>query len=70
MRLVKLGNGGDPSLTKDLFDNIPPYAILSHTWGEEDDEVTFYDLENGLGKNKAGYAKLQFCGKQARKDCL
>jgi Heterokaryon incompatibility protein (HET) len=70
MRLLKLGSGGELSLTKYLFRDIPPYAILSHTWGEDDDEITFYDLENGLGKNRAGYAKLQFCGKQAGNDGL
>jgi hypothetical protein len=25
--------------------NIPPYAILSHTWGDDDDELTFQDLQ-------------------------
>ena len=70
MRLLKIGSRGELSLTKDIVDNIPPYAILSHTWGADHDEVTFDDLENGLGKSKAGYAKLQFCGKQTRKDGL
>jgi hypothetical protein len=39
-------------------------------WGEDHDEVTFHDVENGHGKSKAGYAKIQFCGKQAQKDGL
>jgi hypothetical protein len=62
MRLLVLTNHEDFSLTKDLIDNIPPYAILSHTWGEDDDEVTFKDLTEGSGKSKAGYRKIQFCG--------
>ena len=70
MRLLKADSHGELSLTNDLVDDIPPYAILSHTWGADDDEVTFDDLQNGLGKSKAGHAKLQFCGKQARKDDL
>jgi hypothetical protein len=68
MRLLQFSQHGELSLTKDLVLNIPPYAILSHTWGDDDDEVTFEDLEKGLGKRKAGYTKLQFCGNQARKD--
>jgi hypothetical protein len=70
MRLLKLGSRGELSLTTDLIKDIPPYAILSHTWGADDDEVTFNDLQSGSGKSKAGYAKIQFCGEQARKDGL
>ena len=68
MRLLTLSVCGNLSLTDDLVDKIPPYAILSHTWGADHDEVTFNDLENELGKSKAGYTKIQFCGEQARKD--
>jgi Heterokaryon incompatibility protein (HET) len=68
MRLLKLDSRGALSLTKDFLDKIPPYAILSHTWGADDEEVTFNDLENGLSKSKAGHTKIQFCGEQARKD--
>jgi Heterokaryon incompatibility protein (HET) len=68
MRLLKLDSRGELSLTEDLPDKIPPYAILSHTWGADHDEVTFDDLRNGLGKIKAGYTKIRFCGEQARKD--
>jgi hypothetical protein len=70
MRLLKRNIDGDFSLTKDLLTNIPRYAILSHTWGEDGDEVTFEDLMDHTGKNKAGYAKIQFCGEQAAKDGL
>jgi hypothetical protein len=52
-------------------DEVPPYAILSHTWGTgEDDEVTFKDLNNGTANNKLGFQKLQFCAKQAKHDDL
>jgi hypothetical protein len=47
---------------------IPPYAILSHTW--DDDEFLFEDLVNGTGKGKAGYKKIMFCGEQADRDSL
>jgi hypothetical protein len=70
MRLLELNSHGEFSLTKYLIDNIPPYAILSHTWGEDDEEVTFQDLTQGVGESKAGYRKIQFCGKQAAKDGL
>lgn len=70
MRLLKLDGPGKLSLTKDLLNDTPPYAILSHTWGADEDEVTFHDLENESGASKAGYAKLRFCGKQAKKDGL
>ena len=48
----------------------PPYAILSHTWGPDEDEVTYEDLVSGTGTEKPGYEKLRFCAKQARQDCI
>ena len=70
MRLLELKNNSEFSLTKDLIDNIPPYAILSHTWGEDDEEVTFQDLTQGAGKTKAGHRKIRFCAEQATRDDL
>jgi hypothetical protein len=68
MRLLKLNGRNEFSLTKDLLNNISPYTILSHTWGSDEDEVASDDLQYGAGKIMAGYAKLQFCERQARKD--
>jgi hypothetical protein len=64
MRLLLRSNTGEFSLTKEFLgdDIIPPYAILSHTW-REGEEVTFKDLIYGTGQDKAGYKKIQFCGK-------
>lgn len=71
MRLLQVNENGEFSLIERVGSNIPPYAILSHTWGEnDDDEVTYKDLVEGTGKSKAGYRKLIFCGKQAAKDYL
>jgi Heterokaryon incompatibility protein (HET) len=70
MRLLHLSAGGELRLTPDLVEDIPCYAILSHTWGADHDEVTFNDLQNGSGKSKAGCAKIQFCVEQAKKDGL
>jgi len=42
MHLLERNNSSEFSLTKDLFgDDIPKYAILSHTWGTDIEEVTF-----------------------------
>ncbi len=71
MRLLQLDNNGGFSLTRFARDRIPPYAILSHTWGQgKDDEVTFKDITNGTGTNKRGFEKLRFCGNQAKHDDL
>jgi hypothetical protein len=73
MRLLKCNNAGEFSLTKDLIgDDLSPYpyAILSHTWGADGEEVTFKDMINGTGKGKAGYDKIRFCAEQARRDGL
>ncbi|QIX02179.1 hypothetical protein AMS68_007696 [Peltaster fructicola] len=46
-----------------------PYAILSHTWGRDEDEVIFEDIASGaVVHNKAGYQKLDFCLEQAARD--
>jgi hypothetical protein len=68
MRLVEYNNDGEFSLATFVGDDVPRYAILSHRWGEE--EVTFKDLTDSTGKNKAGYGKIQFCGEQARRNGL
>jgi hypothetical protein len=67
MRLLEYTNDGEFSLTQ-FFDDIPPYAILSHTWGPE--EVTFGDMMYGNGTSKTGFDKIRFCGEQARDDSL
>lgn len=50
---------------------VPPYAILSHTWGEE--EVSFREWQNEpmseVGK-KEGFGKISFCCQQAASDGL
>ena len=66
MRLLQYNDESEFSLTEDYVDDIPRYAILSHRWGGE--EVTFRDLMDGIGKSKAGYDKIRFCGEQAKQD--
>jgi hypothetical protein len=55
-------------LTESFFGpDIPPYAILSHRWGLDTDEVTFKDFADGTAEKKAGYRKLEFCAEQAKR---
>jgi hypothetical protein len=70
MRLLQYNEDGELSLTKYFIDKIPRYAILSHTWGPDTEEVNFRDLMEGTGKDKAGYKKIRFCGEQATRNDL
>jgi len=72
MRLLRRSKPGEFSFSRNFVgnDTIPPYTILSHTWGADTTEVTFEDLRNGTGKDKPGYEKIRFCGEQARQDNL
>jgi hypothetical protein len=71
MRLLYTASDGTIGLTDDLIrsEEIPPYAILSHTWGEQ--EVVFDDLKDiENAQNKDGYRKIRFCAQQAERDGL
>ncbi|KAJ4297787.1 hypothetical protein N0V90_005682 [Kalmusia sp. IMI 367209] len=71
MRLLRHA-GGDEFAFDEYFsshDEIPPYAILSHTW-KDGEEVTFDEFTNGIGKSKIGYKKIEFCAQQAERDGL
>ncbi|KAM7195794.1 HET domain containing protein [Naviculisporaceae sp. PSN 640] len=55
----------------------PPYAILSHTWGNDGDEVTFQEMMNLPTSSssdaarvcqKPGYRKIEQCCARARAD--
>lgn len=70
MRLLHRNGDGGYSLAEFIGDAIPRYAILSHTWGADHDEVTLADLEKATGTTKAGYRKLHFCADQAARHGL
>jgi heterokaryon incompatibility protein (HET) len=70
MRLLERNSSGGFSLTEFVDDQIPRYAILSHTWGLENDEVSFKNIMEGTGNSKAGYKKIMFCGERAGMDGL
>lgn len=66
MRLLN----AESMLLEEFFDeDVPPYAILSHRW--QDEEVSLQDMQNiqdGTAKQKAGYSKMKHCCEQALKD--
>ena len=71
-RLLQCKPDGEIVFREPSSGEVPAYAILSHTWGEE--EVIYQDLKKGKDKsktvNKAGWRKIQFCAKQAAVDGL
>ncbi|KAL5384077.1 hypothetical protein DPSP01_005552 [Paraphaeosphaeria sporulosa] len=70
MRLLKRSpNGGLELVPFSDNKNLPPYAILSHTW-VEGQEVSYHELVAGMGKDKAGHDKLNFCVDIAHQDGL
>lgn len=69
MRLLACNSDGKLTFTKNIIDDaeIPPYAILSHTW-QDGQEVTFDELQDGTSaRPKSGYDKIQFCLRQAQR---
>ena len=44
MRFLRYGDTGDLGFITFDDEPIPAYAILSHTWGADTEEVTFEDL--------------------------
>ncbi|KAK3902002.1 heterokaryon incompatibility protein-domain-containing protein [Staphylotrichum tortipilum] len=48
--------------------DVPPYAILSHTWGDE--EVTFQEIGLPERHKKKGFRKIRWCCQQAKRDTL
>jgi hypothetical protein len=68
MRLLERKPDGEITFRETTGGDVPAYAILSHTWGEE--EVSFQDIEVGTGKSKAGWKKIDFCAEKAATDGL
>jgi hypothetical protein len=56
MRLI---NTETCKLEEILEQKIPEYAILSHTWGETKDEVSYQDFLDGTHTAKKGYRKIK-----------
>jgi hypothetical protein len=70
MRLLRLDHDNGLSLVERYEGDIPPYAILSHTWGADSDEVTYLDVVNMANLHKLGWNKIHACARQAKKDKL
>ena len=70
MRLLRLEHDNDLSLVERYEGDIPPYAILSHTWGADSDEVTYLDVVNMANLHKPGWNKIQACARLVKKDKL
>jgi ankyrin repeat protein len=70
MYLLRFGDDDHFSLVEYVGSSIPRYAILSHTWGSDHEEVSFQEIKGGKGKGKAGYRKIRFCGERAASDGL
>ncbi|KAF2820888.1 hypothetical protein CC86DRAFT_303869 [Ophiobolus disseminans] len=70
MRLLHLDPSDRLVLTDFPSQSIPPYAILSHRWGDPNSEVLFGDIESNAYHKKDGYRKIKFCAKQAAQDQL
>ena len=76
MRLLHIKSDGQLEFTKDIIrvEEIPPYAILSHTWKEP--EVVFNDINSCdnmvvvAAEKRDAWNKIQFCAQQAKRDRL
>lgn len=55
MRLI---NTDTLKLEEFVGNKIPDYAILSHTWGSSEEEVTFNDFNSKIRKKKVGFEKI------------
>lgn len=77
MRLLQIGEDGTFRPVRH-DGRTSDYAILSHTWGPDDDEVIYADLTRDSCpketrdrcQKKTGCHRLVFCSKRAAKDNL
>lgn len=70
MHLLHILDDGSFSLVEFTGQDIPPYAILSHTWGADNQEVTYQDMMQRTGLGKLGFDKICACARQAAADGL
>jgi len=74
MRFLQCSEAREFCLTQDSAGDepIPSYAMLSHTWGQGEEEVTctFQDMINGTRKDKLGYKRsASVDSRQSKIDC-
>lgn len=61
MRLIKASSIDQPTglqLVDFTPESVPPYAILSHTWG--DNEVVYADIVSGAHEDKPAFQKVRY----------
>jgi hypothetical protein len=63
---MRLLNARTLELHDFLGDPVERYAILSHTWGEE--ECTSQHISAPDADKRKGFVKIKFCCEQALKD--
>jgi hypothetical protein len=61
---MRLLNTANAKIEDFKDDNIPKYAILSHTWDEV--EITFQDMKKAAVTKKKGYKKVKECCDMAK----
>jgi hypothetical protein len=62
MRVLRLEGSGEGKFEEFHGENIPPYAILSHTWEADEQELDISDMRSGAGKAKSDTTSLSFVG--------
>ena len=71
---MRLLNSHTWKMEEFISDNsTPPYAILSHTWGEPKDECTLKEWETLKAsqlRKKRGFQKIEHCCRLAAQDGL
>lgn len=71
MRLLRYGITTNKWHIEDFHNrNVPFYAILSHTWGAADEEVTFERIKNANTSKSCEFVKLDFTREKAAEDGL
>lgn len=68
--LLQLREDGEIDLVEFIKKEVPPYAILSHTWSPTDEEVSFADFTKRVQMSKTGWANICECGDQTARDGL
>jgi hypothetical protein len=69
MRLINCSTS--PLQLEEFFNhNIPPYAILSHTWGNEEVSFAEFTLSPDTAVKRQGYRKIRLTCEQALRDDL
>lgn len=65
MRLLRVDDDLSLHFEEFIGSEIPPYAILSHTWEKE--EVSYDDFVSGRGPGMKGYKKITGCAEKAKR---